>query len=170
MFNYQGNTNCRAGTNWIRSVVSYVALALLFGCGGSEPLASAEVAAKVGEEQPSSSCPSIDATEPEVARILAGAKLIPMGEPTVRYETGRKISSMEFKLLKTVEGVDGTADHEALLDTPVKVTCTSSCNGSYPSFCSSSGCDASQWGCSSYSCNGSSCTGSCTKTSTYTHE
>ncbi len=146
------------------SMMGYLALAFLMGCGGIESSTQDKMEPEHSETQlPSESCPVIDATEPEVARVLAESKVVTQGEPTVRYEAGRRISSIHLKVLRSNEADSSGSDRTALLLDTVKVTCTSSCNGNW---CRGSGCDASSWGCSTYTCT-TGCTGSCTKTSTY---
>src|SRR5262245_14298254 len=115
----------------------------LLGCGDGLSTPTPESA----EIESAPTCAMVDLTKPDVARRLEGATRTQLGDEMVRYEGGRKISSVQIlaDVGKAAQSV-GDGPSKSL---KVTIKCTSICAGN---FCTSSGCSASSFGCSTHSC------------------
>ncbi|CAM3762949.1 hypothetical protein G4177_13000 [Corallococcus sp. ZKHCc1 1396] len=148
----------------IRGMVAGLLVTALLGCGdeGASP-PETETATRDTAE----TCKMIDATEPEVARLLEGAKLTPLGPATVRHVDGQRVSTLRFQVEPTTLSQSSSGEPVAAMAGGTgTITCTGGCTGK--GRCGSpNGCDAVYGGCTAVEC-ANDCVGSCMKTTVYT--
>ncbi|MCY1042367.1 hypothetical protein OV208_13665 [Corallococcus sp. bb12-1] len=147
----------------IRGLVAGLFITALIGCGDEGGVPPAAGAAT---QEASASCKMVDATEPEVARLLQGAKLTPLGPATETHVDGRKISTLRFQVESTVAAQSNPGGSVASMAAGNgTIICTGGCTGKR---CGSpNGCDAVSEGCTAIDCQ-NDCDGSCMKTTVYT--